>query len=489
MNLTPYLLTLITILLIACNKPTVDSTDKINSPLALTVSKNAKSIITGKCLDESTRTAYYLHSKYGNDQILIDSNQFKVSLEHDSPMIVDLSIKYNVKYPIFISPGDSIHLEYNEVDLLNNFKLISFSGSHTEENELLLKLKDILKYDNTNYSSFFNCSEEVFLHKIDSVQHIAHEILQVYQKKKSTDHQDFKILTQSYIDFKIASYLENYPQKMKNTFRQGTITLSEAYLQKKNSYPLNNSSHLNNISFANYVTRVLSINAKNIFYDENNDKKGRSITDLNTFFKSIDAIFENKEIIDYLKFIVLEDEIFLTREKPEPFFKQYEASNPPSAYLLKLENKLSKINFTKKDYVFKDSDGNDRYLSEFKNKIVYIDIWATWCAPCMYETKYFEELINRFGDKNKDIVFIGLSIDTDIRKWSKMLQIKEMKGIQLISPLGFKAEICQDFAISGIPRFMIIDRQGVIIEPNALRPSNEETYTYLKKLTQTSPFF
>ncbi len=468
--------------MLGCNEWTNDSPDEINSQFELTEYKKVQSTITGKSLDESTKVQYFLNNKYGSKMIQIDSNQFKTTFNHSFPMIVNLSFGFNVNYPVFISPGDSIHLEYYEIDLLNNFKRISFSGNHSKENDLLIELKEILKYDNTNYNNFFNCSEETFLQKIDSIQEIANGILQNYKKEKLTPFKDFELLTQSYIDYKIANYVEEYPYKMKNAYIQGTIELSDKYINKRKSFLTRNSNHLNNISFSNYAVRVASRNALKIFSKANYDKKGRGITDLKCYFSSIDSIFKNKEIIDHLKYLALIQEINLTRKKPELFYELYKESNPNSNYLLSLNEVIKKTTIITRDYVFKDSKGNNRYLSEFKNKIIYIDIWATWCGPCLQERKHFEELINKFGSRNENIVFVGISIDTDIMKWKNMLNLKNMKGIQLISPQGFKSDICKDFGIGGIPRFMIVNRDGIVIESNALRPSREGIYTYLKKM-------
>ena len=474
----------ITILIIGCSDQTSDSSDGINSQLDLTKYKQTKSILTGNILDKPTKNIYNLKSKFGNDKISIDSNNFKTTLNHTFPMIVDLSIAYNVNYPIFISPGDSIHIKYNEIDLLNNFTRISFSGNHSKENNLLLELKGILKYDNTNYNNFFNCSEEIFLHKIDSIERIANESLKRYKEKETIQFKDFEVLAQSYIDFKIANYLGNFPQKNKNSYIKGSLKLSEKYTNKMKSYKVNYSNHLNNISFANYASGVTYRNALKMFQDEGYNKKGRLRVDLNTYFNSIDSIFDIKEIIDYLKYNALIQEIYLVRNKPEPFFEQYKNSKPHSSYLKKLKNALSETSKITKDYSFKDVHGKNRFFSEFKGKIVYIDIWATWCFPCLQERKYFEELIDRFKTKNNDIVFVGISIDTDIMKWKDMVEYKKMTGIQLISPQGFKSELCEDFGIHGIPRFMILNRKGEITEPNAIKPSNNEIYTYLNKISE-----
>ena len=67
--------------------------------------------------------------------------------------------------------------------------------------------------------------------------------------------------------------------------------------------------------------------------------------------------------------------------------------------------KKKPINFT-----FPDAEGNDVSLSDFRGKVVYIDIWATWCGPCKKEMPAMKALEAEYKD-NKDIVFMGISVD------------------------------------------------------------------------------
>ncbi len=472
------------IFLLACQQSKKDPAAKSAATITLTESKDGKSILTGRSLDESTRNSFHLNSKYDSEKILITGNQFVATLDHSFPQIIELSYGRYIKYPIYITPRDSINLEYYENDLLNNFAKISFSGDHVKENETLLELKKLLKYNDTNNVKFFNCSEEVFLSRIDSIQNIANGILSRFKARNETGQKDFEILAQSYIDFTIAKYLEDYPSTLEHTFKQGAIELSDSYMAKRKSYSLNQSYHLNNFYFVHYAFEVVGDNARKKFKDVSYDRKGKMFPDINIIYSSIDSIFENKKIIDYLKFRTLQGKIQVMQKKPAILYKEYQALNPDPIYLLKLEETLSKIRNPDKDYVFKDMDGKDRYLSEFKDKIVYIDFWATWCGPCLQERPHFEALIEKFSDNKEDIVFLGISIDTDIRKWRSLVTVEDMKGVQLLSPQGFKSEICQDFKMNIIPRFMILNKDGEFIEPNAMRPSGEGIYRYLDGLVK-----
>jgi len=124
------------------------------------------------------------------------------------------------------------------------------------------------------------------------------------------------------------------------------------------------------------------------------------------------------------------------------------------------------------DFTYPDKDGNLVSLADFKGSYVYVDVWATWCGPCKYEIPFLIQLEKDYHDAN--IVFMSVSVDTDNakQKWIDMIKEKGMGGVQLFAS-GWN-KICEDYAINGIPRFMLFDPKGNVISVDAARPSSEE---------------
>lgn len=124
------------------------------------------------------------------------------------------------------------------------------------------------------------------------------------------------------------------------------------------------------------------------------------------------------------------------------------------------------------DPVIETPDGKKAKLSDFKGKVTYIDFWATWCGPCCKQIPYLEKLVEKMKD-NKDVVFVSISSDTDREAWLNKLKKDNPTWPQYILP----AEECENFFssmnITGIPRFIILNADGTIAQPNALRPSDE----------------
>lgn len=125
-----------------------------------------------------------------------------------------------------------------------------------------------------------------------------------------------------------------------------------------------------------------------------------------------------------------------------------------------------------------DIDGEMHTLAEFRGKYVYIDMWATWCGPCRQETPYLKALAEEF--KDAQIVFIGLSVDKDKEAWEKMVRGGEFPGVQLY--LGPQSRFQEQYRVEGIPRFILLDKDGKIISNDMSRPSSEDTAEKIRNL-------
>lgn len=121
---------------------------------------------------------------------------------------------------------------------------------------------------------------------------------------------------------------------------------------------------------------------------------------------------------------------------------------------------------------YPDQNGKNVSLEDLRGKYVYVDVWATWCAPCKMEIPYLKQMDEDY--QGKDIEFVSLSIDKieHKEKWLKMIEEENLGGIQLLADKDFSSEFVMAYNITGIPRFILIDKEGKIISSNAPRPSN-----------------
>lgn len=125
------------------------------------------------------------------------------------------------------------------------------------------------------------------------------------------------------------------------------------------------------------------------------------------------------------------------------------------------------------DFVFIDLADKAHSLADYRGKYVFIDTWATWCAPCKYEIPFLEELLEAYRDKN--IVFMSVSFDSeeDRDKWKNMVRKNDMKGLQFIMEENWESDFAKFFIIRSIPRFILIDKEGKIVNSNMPTPSQK----------------
>lgn len=130
------------------------------------------------------------------------------------------------------------------------------------------------------------------------------------------------------------------------------------------------------------------------------------------------------------------------------------------------------------DFQYADANGKMHRLSDYKGKVVVVDVWATWCAPCKAEIPHLEKLQEEM--KGKDVAFVSVSFDTDEAAWKKFIKEKALGGTQLIS--FRKGPLVDDYKIDAVPRFMVFSKDGKTISTDAPRPSSPE----LKEMIEDS---
>lgn len=130
------------------------------------------------------------------------------------------------------------------------------------------------------------------------------------------------------------------------------------------------------------------------------------------------------------------------------------------------------------EFSYPDTAGRNYSLKkDLAGKVVYVDMWATWCGPCKAELPHLAEVEEEF--KNENVVFVSISVDElkDKDKWKDFVKANKLGGLQLYAG-GWQSDIASFYGVKAIPRFMLFDTKGNIVTVDAPRPSNAE----LKKL-------
>jgi thiol-disulfide isomerase/thioredoxin len=127
-----------------------------------------------------------------------------------------------------------------------------------------------------------------------------------------------------------------------------------------------------------------------------------------------------------------------------------------------------------------DLNGKPYSFSETKGKVVFINLWATWCPPCIAEMPSIEKLYLHFKD-NPNIVFLLVTNETP-EKVNPFMQKREFQFPVMIS----SQRVPQDFFSETIPATFVVDKNGVIImkEQRAKKWHGDETIKLLEELIQ-----
>ncbi|GAA3643891.1 TlpA family protein disulfide reductase [Flavivirga jejuensis] len=129
-----------------------------------------------------------------------------------------------------------------------------------------------------------------------------------------------------------------------------------------------------------------------------------------------------------------------------------------------------------------NNSGGTSSLSDFRGKYVYIDVWATWCGPCLAEVPSLKKVEKQYHGKNIEFVSISIDVEKKRAAWSKMITDKELGGVQLLADKDWNTDFIKSYKINSIPRFILLDPKGNIVSWNAPRPSNPDLITLFNEL-------
>ena len=146
-------------------------------------------------------------------------------------------------------------------------------------------------------------------------------------------------------------------------------------------------------------------------------------------------------------------------------FSSYSKNSIYFDYLKSLYKKITSIkegvlapNFTSKNI-----DGKQYSLYDFRGKYVYIDFWASWCAPCIEKFPEMKKIYNS-RDKSK-FEILGVSVDVSRDSWIKSIEKNKLSWINISNTKGWD-EISDSYGVKAVPQNFLVDPNGTIIKKN-----------------------
>ena len=370
-----------------------------------------------------------------------------------------------VQTPLYLANGTNMELTLNE-----EVGKTMVSGSQTKQTQYLIERNSFIN-DRINGadSNLFGQKPQEFKENVKAF------FAELAKKLKAYGFdEEFVKNQEKWTNYKFVEYLTIFPTYHRYTSGDEAI-LPDDFYAERDGIDYDNAEEFRTIDTyrdlvrSKFYTIINNPNdAENIkkFISEVNALKSDNIrADLakGTFQLISPNTTVNKEIFDFINKNVTDEKV------KEAAKKAYDVAT-----------KLTSGSPSPKFSNYENFNGGTTSLDDFKGKVTYIDIWATWCLPCRGEIPALKELEKKFH--GKDVAFVSISIDQNKDEWKEFVKSEDLKGVQLFAENAFESQFIQDYGIRQIPTFIIIDKEGKIVNADAPRPSSDEITGLLEGL-------
>ncbi|MFO0477170.1 MAG: TlpA family protein disulfide reductase [Bacteroidota bacterium] len=430
--------------------------------------------ITIKAKDYKNKCIFFYYSQTNNPFVTLDSTGYgEILVPIKETEFLNFGTSDSIFFNLLLEPG-------NDITYLIENSNIKILGKGSLQNNYLLNVKRILsniskaieKIDDTDvFIDFMNTSDIQLnqFHKnfTDSIKlpiHIAYILKKCIESKLLLEKQKFLFSIEGkYID---SLDLENKLNLINNEIFADSVLFKTGYTDF--------------LSFLTYNFDRTIIRNKTFINCPNPNVY--PILVFNEISKSHKYSEKIKEFLLFsnLSFDLSYFGINSTIENLIEVFHQLYPDAKFNAYLkrdLEKLKKLSKANIAP-SFKGKTPTGKLVSLEDYKGKVLFIDVWATWCGPCKEELP-FTHKIQEYYKFNNQVQILYISIDSEINRWQAFLiKNKKLNGnhININDSLFINS-----YKITGIPRYILIDKQGLIIDAFCSKPSSGEIEDKIRK--------
>ncbi len=458
-----------------------------------------RTTVEGKLTNYTRETALFQYESYklfhNNEKTEVevsDDGSFKMILNIDSPLKGFFSLgkePVNIKYEIktvdgrdssmqtstydfrivylYLEPGDSLQMNLDVKDIKNS---LTFTGTGLNNNLFVNEEEKLFNdYKHKYLGNYYNITYREPDDYKSTVDELYREKLEYIEQFDRSDPVS---------DYLKNIYLTRYNYEAVN--RKLAYPGSHSMFNDINetALPDNYYDFLNEIGFADEISNK----GIGYYYYMNSALKALFEREPagNDFYDFVKTKLEPKA---YYEFLALS----LGRDFKKKIYDQFgpECAFPEIARMVKdkyqhLESMLE--GNPAPDFTLADVNGKYVSLNDLKGKYIYIDFWATWCGPCKEEIPHLKELEKKYRDRNIHFVSISFDNEKSHEGWLNFVKDNELSGIQLFADSASHNVLSEAFNIQLIPRFVLLDQEGKIVDANAPRPSDEKLVTLLEDL-------
>lgn len=411
--------------------------------------------------------SYKVKNNFIKNIINIEKGKKKFSFNIDEEDNVFLKVRYNFnKFKVFVLiKGDSVNIEFKNGEpifkLLNrlpkkyDYSLSTFFNKYRKPLDFSAFLKEHNRFRNIKEEESYNNDIQSALNKqitgIDSLKRMGQLSSNVYEyKRKSIFYMqkrhniDIEKIIKGNNDLHIDTYTRMLINYVSNNISKKLVKVSNGFV-------------INSLESFDYVMD------NRIFENESKDFL------LWHFIKGIAIDFSVNDFNSrYSKFSKAVTNLNLVNEIKNEYLVDYSGLN-------KKTDEVVLINIGKKKNNLK------KIIEENKGKIIFIDFWASWCAPCRTEIPHSKKIIQEY--KNKNVVFLFISIDKSFKNWQKALKDENLFSYKYnYLAINYpNAVFFKELNLKSIPRYILFDKKGKLVHKNAPSPSSDEIKVLLNE--------
>jgi thiol-disulfide isomerase/thioredoxin len=375
---------------------------------------------------------------------------------------------------LFIENGNDLKVEF---DMKNMDSSIVISGKGSEiSNYLLAKIKKAKEIKGSGLEIYLKDESEYKAAQLE----VKNSMTSILENSKGISD-DFKAMELRNINYEYINELNIYEDYYKYYSKKEDFKVSEDFLKDvEKVLDFNNEEdYLYSKSYQDIVGSHYRNEANKLIEQ---DSISEDLASLMALSKATNATIKNKLLYNDAKYGITYTE---TLEDYYKFYMDNSTNEKQKSEITESYNKLKTVakgQPSPKFVNYENFNGSTTSLDDFKGKYVYVDVWATWCGPCKREIPSLKEVEKKYHNKNIEFVSISVDKQNDHETWKKMVEDMELKGVQLFADKDWSSQFVQDYLIKGIPRFILIDTEGNIVNANAPRPSSEKLIELFNEL-------